>query len=74
MAHVITDSCVMCGTCCENCPVGAIREGDAQYFINPDECIDCGACASNCPSEAIFPEDELPAGKEQFAELNKKAF
>ena len=52
MAYVISDDCVACGTCIDECPQGAISEG-AIYSINPDLCIDCGTCASVCPSEAI---------------------
>jgi ferredoxin len=32
------------------------------FYIDPDTCIDCGACIPECPFEAIFPEDEVPAG------------
>ena len=53
MAHKITDACVNCGTCAENCPVDAIAQGDTQFEINADVCVDCGACASSCPNEAI---------------------
>lgn len=56
MAHRITDSCVSCGTCEGECPVGAISQGDTQYEINADTCIDCGACAAVCPTEAIVAE------------------
>ncbi len=52
MAYVITDSCVACGTCLAECPVGAISEGDI-YKIDPDTCIECGACAAVCPNDAI---------------------
>ena len=52
MAYVIGDSCVACGTCAGECPVGAISEGDI-YSINADECTECGTCAGVCPSEAI---------------------
>ncbi|MBO5205746.1 MAG: 4Fe-4S binding protein, partial [Prevotella sp.] len=44
------------GTCIDECPVGAISEGD-KYSINPDACTECGTCADVCPSEAI----SLPA-------------
>ena len=39
-------------------------------MIHPDECIDCALCEPECPAEAIFSEDELPAGQEAFIELN----
>ena len=53
MAYKITDACVMCGSCVDGCPVGAISEGDAQYEINPDTCVDCGSCEATCPTGAI---------------------
>ena len=54
MAHVITDDCIACGTCLDECPEGAIAEGDI-YTIDPDVCTDCGTCVDACPSEAIIP-------------------
>ena len=52
MAYKITDDCISCGLCAENCPVEAITEGDGKYEIDADKCIDCGTCAENCPVEA----------------------
>jgi ferredoxin len=52
MAYVITDDCIACGTCIDECPAGAISEGDI-YKIDPELCTDCGTCADVCPSEAI---------------------
>ena len=54
MAYVISDGCIACGTCIDECPSEAISEGD-KYSINPDLCVDCGTCAGVCPSEAIHP-------------------
>ncbi len=50
MAYKITDSCVACGTCIDECPVGAISEGDT------DTCVGCGTCAGACPNEAIVED------------------
>ncbi len=82
MAYVVTDACQKDFICVEGCSTQAIRpaEGDAdagkvsQVFINPDDCIDCGSCADACPHDAIFPVDDLPADKAEFAEKNKAYF
>ena len=54
MAYVISEDCIACGTCIDECPVNAIAEGDI-YVIDPDTCTDCGTCADVCPTEAIHP-------------------
>ena len=43
MAYKISNSCVACGTCIDECPVEAISAGDI-YVIDADKCIDCGTC------------------------------
>ena len=52
MAYVIGNDCIACGTCIDECPGGAISEGDI-YKIDADACTECGTCASVCPNEAI---------------------
>ncbi len=52
MAYVITDECVACGTCSEECPAEAIEEGE-PYVINEEKCTECGTCVEVCPVEAI---------------------
>ena len=56
MAYVISDDCIACGTCIDECPVEAISEGDI-YHIDPETCTECGTCADVCPSEAIHPAE-----------------
>lgn len=43
------DTCIGCGACAADCPVGCITENDGKYEIDPEQCIECGACAGNCP-------------------------
>ena len=35
MAYKISDECIACGTCIDECPVDAISEGDI-YVIDPE--------------------------------------
>ena len=53
MAFKITDACVKCGACADQCPVEAISEGDV---IDANTCVNCGSCADQCPVEAIVEE------------------
>ena len=54
MAYKITEDCAACGSCVDECPVGAISAGDI-YAIDASACTDCGACVDSCPVEAIIP-------------------
>ena len=56
MAYKITDACISCGSCADQCPCEAISQGDTQYVIDPDKCASCGACAEQCPMGAIVEE------------------
>ena len=54
MAHIITEDCLACGACDDECPNDAISEGDEIYQIDAALCDDCGSCVEACPSEAII--------------------
>ena len=72
MTYVVVESCIKCKLtdCVEVCPVDCFHEGPNMLVIDPEECIDCTLCEPECPVEAIFSEDEIPDGQEQFLELN----
>lgn len=55
MPYKITDDCVGCGSCAEECPTNAIVEDGDVYKIT-DECTECGTCTEACPTEAIVEE------------------
>ena len=72
MTHVVTEACIRCKytDCVSMCPVDAFREGPNFLVIDPEECIDCTLCEPECPANAIYPEDDVPAGQEHFIALN----
>jgi ferredoxin len=72
MTFVVVDNCIKCKytDCVEVCPVDAFREGPNFLAIDPDDCIDCTLCEPECPANAIYPEDDVPAGQETFVALN----
>ena len=39
MAYKISEDCAACGTCIDECPVGAISEGDI-YKIDTEKCVE----------------------------------
>ncbi len=49
MSYTISDACIKCGRCAENCPMNCISEGSYKYEVNASQCIDCGTCANVCP-------------------------
>lgn len=72
MTFVVTENCIKCKytDCVDVCPVDCFHEGPNFLVIDPDECIDCTLCEPECPAHAIFAEDEVPAGQEQFIQMN----
>ena len=74
MTFVVGDNCIKCKhtDCVEVCPVDCFYEGPNFLVIHPDECIDCALCEPECPIDAIFAEDEIPPGQENFIELNQE--
>jgi H+/Na+-translocating ferredoxin:NAD+ oxidoreductase subunit B len=71
VSQVDPDTCAVCGTCEERCPVKAISLDDAAARVDADKCIGCGVCYPTCTTESISlvprPEQEqmpvLPMGE-----------
>jgi ferredoxin len=74
MAFVVTEACIACryGECAGVCPQSAVHAGPNFVVINPQACANCGLCELVCPVSAIYAAAEVPAGQEQFVELNAR--
>lgn len=49
----VSDVCIGCGICENNCPAEAIEVQDSKAVWVKDHCMMCAACINNCPVEAI---------------------
>jgi len=50
----ITEACIGCTTCSQECPVDAIDgESGSRHEIDQEICIECGTCREVCPVEAV---------------------
>lgn len=50
--YQITDGCIGCGACVENCPQRCIEPG-TPYQIRQEHCLHCGNCHTVCPAQAV---------------------
>jgi len=58
MPWVKQEDCTGCGTCVEECPVGAISLVEEHAQIDMERCIRCGKCHDVCPEEAVRHDSE----------------
>ncbi len=72
---LVSQECIACDACREECPTEAIDENDPIYSIDPDRCTECvgysdePGCVSVCPVDAIVPD---PHNTESPEELQQK--
>lgn len=79
LAFKITEECIACGVCEEECPNSAIGEGEEIYLIDPGKCTECVGffetqqCAEVCPVDACVPDPDHKETKEELLEKGKKS-
>ncbi len=60
----VNASCVGCGTCAEQCPVGAMKLQDQKPVWIKEKCLLCLGCVHKCPKNAIaYTEDTIGHGQ-----------
>ena len=47
-------SCIGCGICAKNCPIGAIKVENNLATIDQSLCTACGLCIEKCPQKCII--------------------
>ncbi len=78
MTLKITDDCIACGICVDECPNQAIFEDDMQFAINPDLCTECivdyaePQCKGVCPSQAIIVDNDHLESQETLKARRQK--
>ncbi len=64
MATMITDECINCGACEDECPTVAITMGETIFVIDPGICTECVGffdtpqCGEACPVECCVPDPD----------------
>jgi len=54
VSYRITDKCIGCTLCAQNCPAEAIAPDPyRQHEIDDEKCVRCGGCKTICPQDAI---------------------
>lgn len=83
MAVKITEICIACGSCIDECPVGAIVDenqnpnGEEIYYVQSDKCVECvghnasPACADACPTEGCIVWSDIVAGQPSRDEISQ---
>ena len=51
--YQITEACIGCGKCLENCPQRCIEIKNRKAAIRQEHCLHCGNCYGVCPVKAV---------------------
>ena len=72
MALKISDDCIACDACREECPNEAIEENDPIYLIDSDRCTECVGhydepqCIAVCPVDCIKSDPDSVESAEEL--------
>ena len=84
MSVRITDLCICCGACIDECPTESILDeddnptGEEIYYVKSDTCTECvgeygsPACQDSCPTEDCIVWDMAVAGQPSREEVSEE--
>ncbi len=78
MAIHITEDCVGCGACEDECPNTAISLGETIFVIDPAMCTECvgfydmPSCQDACPADCCLPDPGHVESEEQLFDRAKR--
>ena len=78
MATKISEDCIQCGACEDECPNDAISLGEETFLINPALCTECVGfsaelqCVLACPVDACIPDPERAETEDLLFERAKQ--
>ncbi len=60
MALMITEECINCDVCEDECPNQAIYQGELIYEIDPNKCTECVGHFDEPQCQQVCPVDCIP--------------
>ncbi|ARJ65901.1 ferredoxin [Magnetospirillum sp. ME-1] len=72
MALLITDQCINCDVCEQECPNEAITQGDEIFVVDPDRCTECVGhydrpqCIEHCPVDCIIIDPDRVESRDEL--------
>jgi pyruvate formate lyase activating enzyme len=65
------EKCIVCGSCLDECPTGAISPDKGDLIPDSEKCIRCATCTEICPTGAREMVGRIMSVEEVVAEVEK---